>query len=250
MQISRILFKKTLLARSCLRQAKQMPRACSLSMNTQMRYFSSESKTDTAAKSDRFTKKEEEPVKEEATEETEKTTEEPTEEGAEENTEEEEKVDPKITKLQEQISELESLLEKKETKLTDTDEKLKDVINKYRYQVAENDNTVKRYKDEVSKAKSYAITKFAKDLINVRDDFQRAIDHSGKFDHESCSDLEEWKTNYSNLLDGVKMTSNVFDKTMKRFDVEEYNPMGDKFDPQLHEAMAMVDVPDKEPNTI
>lgn len=46
------------------------------------------------------------------------------------------------------------------------------------------------------------------------------------------------------------MTSSVFDKTMKRFDVEEYIPMDEKFDPNFHEAMAMVDYPSKEPNTI
>ena len=46
------------------------------------------------------------------------------------------------------------------------------------------------------------------------------------------------------------MTSTVFDKTMKSFNVEEFNPIGEVFDPMLHEAMAAVDDPTKEPNTI
>jgi molecular chaperone GrpE len=46
------------------------------------------------------------------------------------------------------------------------------------------------------------------------------------------------------------MTSTVFDKSMKRFDVEEFNPEGKIFDPQLHEAVFMVDDKTKDPNTV
>ncbi|CAI2377732.1 unnamed protein product [Moneuplotes crassus] len=242
MQISRILFQKTLLAKTCLKQARQLPRTSLCAVNTDMRYFSTSSKTESAAKSDRFNQKEAEKAEEKLNEEVKEEQQEPTEEQQE--------VDPKVAKLEKQISELETMLETKESHIEDTNKKLEKIFNKYRYQIAENDNTVKRYKEEVTKAKSFAITKFAKDLINVRDDFQRAIDHSSKFDHESCEDLEDLKNQYKNLLSGIDMTKNVFDKTMKRFDVEEYNPVGEKFDPNFHEAMAMVDDPTKDPNTI
>lgn len=46
------------------------------------------------------------------------------------------------------------------------------------------------------------------------------------------------------------MTSTEFDKTMKRFKVVEFIPKGEKFDPQFHEAVAMVDDPSKDPGII
>ena len=43
--------------------------------------------------------------------------------------------------------------------------------------MAENDNTVKRYKKEVENSKLFAVTKFAKDLLDVRDNLERAHEH-------------------------------------------------------------------------
>ena len=46
------------------------------------------------------------------------------------------------------------------------------------------------------------------------------------------------------------MTSHVFDNTMKRFNVVEFHPQGEKFDPNFHEAIAMIEDPTKDPGTV
>lgn len=146
--------------------------------------------------------------------------------------------------------EIKKLLKDQDDEIEDLKKKLENAKKQYQYQLAENDNTVKRYKEEVSKTKEYSIAKFAKDLLEVRDNLQMAIDHAKKSNIEEIADLEECKTNFKNLFDGVSMTSTVFDKTMKRFKVEEFNPEGEKFNPSFHEAMFMVDDDKKEPNTV
>ena len=240
MQVSRILFKNTLLARTCLKQVKLAQRSALCSLNMQMRYMSTKSRSETAEKSGRFDEK---PQKKEEPKEETQDEEVPTESA------EDEAHKAELKKLQDQIKSLEKSLKKKEAKIDEADKKLTKLFNKYKYQLAENDNTVKRYKDQVSKTKDFAISKFAKDLLDVRDDLQRAITYSGKFDTE-VEDIEQWKEQFNNLFDGVKMTSTVFDKTMKRFGVEEYDPVGEKFNPNIHEAVAMVDDPTSDPNTI
>lgn len=45
------------------------------------------------------------------------------------------------------------------------------------YQLAENDNTVKRYKKEIDSTREFAISKFAKELLDVRDNLERADTH-------------------------------------------------------------------------
>ena len=185
MFINKFLFKNTLLARSFLRQTKQVQKASLLNISMQMRYLSTKSKTESAFKSERFNQK----FKEEQTKKKSSKEEAPVGESTSQ-TEDKEIKDPEILKLESRIKELERISLEKETKLNKTEKQLKEVINKYRYQVADNDNTVKRYKVEVSKARSFAITKFAQDLLNVRDDFQRALNFAGKFDVEGCEDLD------------------------------------------------------------
>jgi len=51
-------------------------------------------------------------------------------------------------------------------------------MNKYKSQLAENDNTVKRYKVEIEKTREFSISKFAKDLLEVRDDLSLAAQNT------------------------------------------------------------------------
>ena len=51
-------------------------------------------------------------------------------------------------------------------------------------------------------------------------------------------------------LDGQVMTADVMDKVLARFQVESYNPEGQKFDPTLHEAVFTVKDPSKEEDTV
>lgn len=70
-------------------------------------------------------------------------------------------------------------------------ETLKENVKQYKeklvYQLAENDNTVKRYKKEIDSTREFAITKFAKDLLDVRDNLQMAADYINKIDTASAT---------------------------------------------------------------
>ena len=145
---------------------------------------------------------------------------------------------------------IKKLLKEQDEEIDVLKKKLDNAIKQYKVQLAENDNTVKRYKKEVNNAKEFAISKFAKDMLEVRDNLQMAIDYATKFDFEKSEDVEEFKKQYQDLYKGVDMTNTVFDKIMKRHNVIEYKPIGDKFDPNIHEAVTMVPDPTKEPNTI
>ena len=112
--------------------------------------------------------------------------------------------------------------------------------SQYKYQLAENDNTVKRYKHEVANAKEYAVSKFAKDLLEVRDDLQLAMSYTKIEELAEEQDPEILIKNLKELFNGVEMTSKSFDRVMKRFDVIQFDPLGEKFDPNYHEAMFMM----------
>ena len=49
---------------------------------------------------------------------------------------------------------------------------------------------------------------------------------------------------------GIKMTSTIMDQALKKFQVSEYKPEGEKFDPNVHEAVFMFDDPNKDNNTV
>lgn len=145
---------------------------------------------------------------------------------------------------------IKKLLKDQDDEIETLKKKLDNAIKQYQYQLAENDNTVKRYKDEVKKAQEFAISKFAKDMLEVRDNLQMAIDHAKKFNKDTETDINNVKGQFTNLLGGVDMTNSVFDSTMTRHNVVEYKPVGEVFNPNLHEAIAIIDDPTKDGNTI
>jgi molecular chaperone GrpE (heat shock protein) len=92
--------------------------------------------------------------------------------GEETTTSEEET--PLISK--EDLEKIKKLLEDQEKELTKLKEQLKQYKESYLYQRAENDNTVKRYKKEIDSTREFAISKFAKDLLEVRDNLSRSTE--------------------------------------------------------------------------
>ena len=51
-------------------------------------------------------------------------------------------------------------------------------------------------------------------------------------------------------IEGLELTNKVFDSTLEKFGVETVDPMGETFNPELHEAVTMVPMPDKKSNTV
>ncbi|MCK0206806.1 nucleotide exchange factor GrpE [Starkeya koreensis] len=96
---------------------------------------------------------------------------------------------------------------------------------------AEADNVRRRAEREVADAKVYGITGFARDILNVADDFERAL---GAVDEEASAKAEGvLKT----VLDGIDITARALTQTLSKHGVARIEAEGSKFDPNLHQAM-------------
>lgn len=107
---------------------------------------------------------------------------------------------------------------------------------------AEMQNVRRRAEIDVEKAHKFALEKFVKELLPVADSLEKAV--------ESTEGREESGELVASIREGVEMTLNLFMSSLKKFNVEQLNPVGEPFDPQQHEAMSMVPAPDAEPNSV
>ena len=76
---------------------------------------------------------------------------------------------------------------------------MKQYKEKLVYQLAENDNTIKRYKKEIDSTREYAISKFAKDLLDVRDNLEFAGNHIKKIKIDEVKDVEVLKKEFHEI---------------------------------------------------
>ena len=104
---------------------------------------------------------------------------------------------------------------------------------------AEAQNVRRRAEKDVEKAHKFALEKFAKELLPIIDGLEKAVEAEVAAGTEMTS-----------LREGVEMTLTMFLSGVKKFNLEQVDPVGHPFDPALHEAMAMVEAPDAEPNTV
>jgi molecular chaperone GrpE len=110
----------------------------------------------------------------------------------------------------------------------------------YTKQVRENEDTVKRYRKMIEDEKQFAITKFAKDLLEVRDAMRFALENTDKEAAMKEEDIQALREKFASNLEGQVMTADVMDKVLARFNLEQYDPKGLVFDPKLHEAVFTV----------
>ena len=97
--------------------------------------------------------------------------------------------------------------------------------------LAEMENLRRRTEREVKDASQYAIAGFARDMLTVGDNLRRAIEALGPAARESAD------PSLRTLLDGVEMTEREMLKTLEKHGVRRLSPQGERFDPNLHQAM-------------
>lgn len=102
--------------------------------------------------------------------------------------------------------------------------------------LAEMENLRRRTEREVADARSYAVTNFARDILNVADNIGRAIGSVPEDQREHAEGA------LKGLLDGIELTDRDLAKTLERHGVKVVDPKGQRFDPHLHQAM--FEVPD------
>ena len=101
---------------------------------------------------------------------------------------------------------------------------------------AETENVRRRAVEDADKARKFAVDKFAGELLAVKDSLEAAL---ATGDQASLDSLK------SGVEITLKQLSSVFEKNA----VKEINPLGEKFDPNCHQAISMVDG-EGEPNTV
>ncbi|MDX2095292.1 MAG: nucleotide exchange factor GrpE [Alphaproteobacteria bacterium] len=109
--------------------------------------------------------------------------------------------------------------------------------------LAETENTRRRSERELADMSKYAVTGFARDLVSVLENLQRAVD-------SIPAEMRESQPAVANLAVGVEMTLKELLGVFARHGIERLDPMGQKFDHNFHQAIAQVDAPDAESGTV
>ena len=102
--------------------------------------------------------------------------------------------------------------------------------------LADMENLRRRTERDVADARTYAVTSFARDMLTVADNMRRALD---SMPTESRPSDGPGKA----LLDGIELTERDLLKTLERHGVKRLDPVGQKFDPNMHQAM--FEIPDE-----
>ena len=102
--------------------------------------------------------------------------------------------------------------------------------------LAEMENLRRRTEREVADTRLYGISAFARDIVAVADNMDRAL---AALDAEL---REKADAGTKALLDGVELTERELSKVLEKHGVKKFEPLGEKFDPNLHQAM--FEIPD------
>jgi molecular chaperone GrpE len=128
-------------------------------------------------------------------------------------------------------------LEELRKALTDAEQRANGLRDQYLRSVAELDNIRKRAQRDVEAATRYGLEKFAAELLPVMDSLELAVANAPQADARS-------------LAAGQEATLKLLAKAFEKLSIREINPVGEPFDPALHEAVLMQDSATAEPNSV
>ncbi|MBW9063410.1 nucleotide exchange factor GrpE [Rhizobium herbae] len=119
-----------------------------------------------------------------------------------------------------------------------------DYRDRYLRLAAEMDNLRRRTARDVKDAKSYSVAGFARDMLAVSDNLRRALD-AIPAEARAAGDA-----GFTALVEGVEMTERAMLAALERHGVQKLEPVGQKFDPNFHQAMFEVPNPEVPNNTV
>ena len=159
---------------------------------------------------------------------------------------EEQDLENQTSKTEEQVSE--EVTEKEEAEISPENliEKLNEDITSLKDQrlraIAELENFRKRAEKDQSDALKYGISNFAKEIINIRDNIERA----------QSSISEEAKNNEAikSVIEGIDLIAQSVITTFEKIGIKKIESLNEKFDHNLHQAMMEIENDDLEPGTI
>jgi molecular chaperone GrpE len=110
--------------------------------------------------------------------------------------------------------------------------------------LAEMENLRRRTEKEVSDAKLYGVTSFARDLLTFADNLKRALDNVPAAARENADPA------LKSFVEGIELTERDFISRLSRHGVRKLEPKGQKFDPHFHEALFEVQDESLAPGTV
>ncbi|OEE50608.1 nucleotide exchange factor GrpE [Vibrio anguillarum] len=138
-----------------------------------------------------------------------------------------------------EVDEKESQIAQLEAALLSSEAKIQEQKDSVLRAKAEVENMRRRSEQEIDKARKYALSRFAEELLPVLDNLERTI---------QAADAENEVV--KPLVEGVELTHKTFIGVVEKFGLKEINPEGETFNPELHQAMSIQESPDHEPNTV
>ena len=127
-------------------------------------------------------------------------------------------------------------------RLGELERELEEARQQALYAQAETQNVRRRLEQEKAAATQYAATAFARDMLSVKDNLERALAAIP----EDLRGDERMK----GLIAGIEATGREVDSAFQRHGIARIEAMGEKLDPNLHQAMMEVPTDDAEPGTI
>lgn len=122
-----------------------------------------------------------------------------------------------------------------EMKISELESALEEAKASVLYVKAEGENIRRRAMDDIDKARKFALEKFSNELLAVKDSLDAAL-------LIEATDVQSYK-------DGVELTAKQLVSVFDKFNIAEINPLGEKFDPNKHQAISMLEN-SGEPNTV
>ena len=132
-------------------------------------------------------------------------------------------------------------MERLQQELQASEERAKNHWEQYLRALADVDNVRKRAAKDLENTRQFAVEKFAQDLVAVKDSLELGI---ATFQKEAAG-----KADMAGLIEGQNATIRLLAKAFEKAQIEEINPEGHAFNPELHEAM-MAQPSDAPPNTV
>jgi molecular chaperone GrpE len=108
--------------------------------------------------------------------------------------------------------------------------------------MAETENSRRRAERSAENTRQYVIADFARDLLAVMDNLQRAVD--------AASETSATKPGDASLLQGIRATQRMLSSVFERFGINRIEALGAPFDPMLHEAVMETNEPAHSPGSV
>jgi molecular chaperone GrpE len=116
--------------------------------------------------------------------------------------------------------------------------------DRYLRAVADTENFRKRADREKQDAAQFAFSRFARDLLSVADNFERALEVMKPEARAALS------PEALSVIEGIEATHRQLLSTFERFAIKKISAMGQKFNPNLHEAIAELPIPNQVPGSV